>query len=116
MTDQQTQSPFILINTFTAVEGAINALTAFQIAEMQDMSAEATAHGWLGNEVYRSEDDTALIVVTRFRSAEAKQSWAQGERFRQHVAQLQPLIQSVASIPVTFLAAHGDPFRHRSTD
>jgi heme-degrading monooxygenase HmoA len=116
MTDQQDQRPSISINTFTAVEGGVDALAAFQIAEMQDMSAEATAHGWLGNEVYCSDDDTSLIVLTRFRSAEAKESWAQTDRFRQHFEQLQPLIQNVTSIPVTFLAAHGDPFPPRSTN
>lgn len=61
MTDQQNQSLSISINMFTAVEGGFDALLAFQIAEMQDMSAEATAHGWLGNEAYRSDDDTSLM-------------------------------------------------------
>ena len=108
MTDRHRQSPYISINTFTAVGGDIDALTAFQIAEMRDMSDEATAYGWLGNEVYRSRDGASLIVVTRFRSAEARESWAQTDRFRQHVDDLAPLIEDVTSVPVTFLAAHGD--------
>ncbi|GAB3062610.1 MULTISPECIES: putative quinol monooxygenase [Micrococcales] len=107
MTDQRHQSPSISINTFTAVEGGIDALTVFQIAEMEDMRAEATAHGWLGNEVYRSDDDTSLIVLTRFRSAEAKENWAQTDRFRRHFEGLKPLIQNGTSIPVTFVVAHG---------
>ena len=108
MTDRKNQSPYISINTFTAVEGGIDALTAFQITEMQEMSAEATAHGWLGNKVYRSQDQTSLIVLTRFRSPVARENWAQTDRFRQHIEDLEPLIQNVTSIPVTFLAAHGD--------
>lgn len=117
MTEQQHQSPSISINTFTAVEGGIDALIAFQIAEMQDMSAEATEHGWLGNEVYRSDDDTSLIVLTRFRSSEAKEGWAQTDRFRRHFEGLQPLIQNGTSIPVTFVVAHGQHLPPRgSTD
>lgn len=102
------ENPYILINTFTAVEGGIDALIAFQLAEMKDMSAEAAAYGWLGNEVYRSEDGASLIVVTRFQSIEAREKWAGTERSRQHVQQLMPLVRDVTSIPVTFLAAHGD--------
>lgn len=108
MTDRQDHGPHVLINTFTAVEGGIDALTDFQIAEMQDMSTEAAAHGWLGNVVYRSHDDASLIVVTRFRSATAKDSWAGTDRFRRHVEDLEPLVQSVTSVPVTPVAAHGD--------
>ncbi len=108
MTNSQDQSPFIAINTFTAVDGGIDALTAFQIAEMEEMSGEATAQGWLGNEVYRSRDDTRLIVLTRFRSAEARERWAETDRFRRHVDDLRPLIRNGTSVPVTFVAAHGD--------
>ncbi len=99
--------PYTLINTFTTIDGGIDALAAFQIAEMQDMSTEAAAHGWLGNEVYRSHDDTSLIVVTRFRSATAKDSWAGTDRFRRHVEDLEPLVHDVTSVPVTWVAAHG---------
>ena len=108
MTDRHDQSPFISINTFIAVEGGLDALTAFQIAEMEEMSEQATAHGWLGNEVYRSCDDTSLIVLTRFRSAEARERWAETDRFRRHVEDLRPLIQNGTSTPVAFVAAHGD--------
>lgn len=107
MTDQD-PNPFISINTFTAVEGGIDALVAFQIAEMQDMSEEAAAHGWLGNEVYRSLDDASLVVLTRFRSADARARWAQTDRFRRHVDDLEPLVENVTAIPVSFLAAHGE--------
>ncbi|MEG9227241.1 putative quinol monooxygenase [Aeromicrobium sp. Sec7.5] len=108
MNDHQSQGPLVLINTFTAVDGGLDALAAFQVAEMQDMSAAASAHGWLGNEVYRSHDDTSLIVVTRFRSELAKDAWAATERFGQHVEDLEPLVRDVTSVPVTPIAAHGD--------
>ncbi|MDF1704372.1 MAG: antibiotic biosynthesis monooxygenase [Aeromicrobium sp.] len=114
MTDHPNHDPYVLINTFTAVQGRNDALTDFQIAEMQDMSAEATAHGWLGNEVYRSHDDSSLIVVTRFRSAAAKEAWASTPRFRRHVEALEPLVQSVTSVPVTPIAAHGDRLADRA--
>ncbi|PBB08249.1 hypothetical protein CKW39_10625 [Kocuria sp. WRN011] len=107
MTNQQNQSPYILVNTFTAIQGGIDALSAFQLTEMQDLRDEATEHGWLSNEVYQSQDGASLIVITRFLSEEAKNSWGRTERFRRHVEALEPLVQNVTSIPVTFLAAHG---------
>ena len=100
--------PCTLINTFSAVDGGMDALAAFQLAEMQDMGAEAAACGWLGNEVYRSLDGASLIVVTRFRSLEARDRWAATERFQRHVQELMPLVKGVASIPVALLAAHGE--------
>lgn len=108
MASEQNNRLHISINIFIAIEGGIEALTAFQITEMQDMSEEATAYGWLDNEVYRSQDNTRLIVLTRFQSAEAMQNWAQTERFRQHIENLDPLIQNGTSVPLTFVAAHGD--------
>lgn len=68
MTEQQPAAPFISINTFTARAGGLDALIQFQIAETQRMSVNATAHGWLGNEMYRTQGGTDLIVITRFRS------------------------------------------------
>lgn len=106
MTGSQKHSPFILINTFTPVEGGIDALAAFQIDEMQDMRAEAASHGWRGNEVYRTRDGASLIVVTRFRSAEAKESWVETDRFQRHVEGLAPLIKGVVSVPVALIATH----------
>lgn len=100
--------PYTLVNTFTAIEGGIDALTAFQLSEMRDMGAEAASHGWLGNEVYRSEDGASLIVVTRFKSVESREKWAETERSRRHVRELMPLVKDITSVPVTFLAAHGD--------
>ncbi|MDX2358581.1 hypothetical protein [Dietzia sp. PP-33] len=106
MNSPQDRSPHILINTFTPVDGGIDALAAFQIDEMQDMRAEAASHGWRGNEVYRTRDGASLIVVTRFRSVEAKTSWATTDRFRRHVERLEPLIHDAVSVPVTLLATH----------
>ena len=104
MTDH---APYVLINTFTAEVGDVDALVALQLAETAEMDAQATSCGWLGNEVYRSVDGASLIVVTRFQSEEAKEKWAATERFRQHLEALMPLVKNVSSVPVTFVAAHG---------
>lgn len=108
MSTPTVENPHILVNTFTPVEGGTDALVAFQLAEMQDMAAEAAACGWLGNEVYRSDDGASLIVVTRFRSVEARETWAATTRAQQHVRELLPLVRDVTSVPVRFLAGHGD--------
>ena len=104
----RTENPYTLVNTFTAVEGGIEALIAFQLAEMRDMAPAASACGWLGNEVYRAQDGASLIVVTRFRSLEAHKRWSETRRSRQHVQQLMLRTKDITSVPVTFLAAHGD--------
>lgn len=108
MNSPQQDGPYTLINTFSAVEGGMDALVAFQLAEMKDMGAEATACGWLSNEVYRSLDGANLIVITRFRSSEDRDKWAATERFQRHVQELKPLVKDVVSVAVTFLAAHGE--------
>jgi heme-degrading monooxygenase HmoA len=107
MTAQHQDPPFILINTFRPVDDKIDELLAFQLAEMNALSEEAKASGWLGNEVYRSEDGASLIVITRFRSVEAREEWARTKRARQHIEQLKPLVREIISIPVAFAAAHG---------
>ena len=108
MTDRQNQNPYTLINTFTPVAGGIDALVALQLAEIRDMHEEATSFGWLGNEVYRSQDGASLIIVTRFRSREARERWAATERFRRHIEELAPLVKAHSSVAATFLAAYGD--------
>lgn len=107
MTTLNEETPFILINTFKPVDHSIDELLAFQLAEMKAMSAEAEACGWLGNEVYQSEDGTSLVVVTRFRSTEAREKWAQTKRAKMHVEQLMPLVRDISSVPVAFVASHG---------
>lgn len=111
MTDQQIDRSITLLNVFTAVAGGLDELTAFQLSEMRALSAESAEHGWLGNEVYRSDDGTSLVVLTRFSSVEAKESWAGTERFARHVADLEPYVTEITSTPVTFVAAHGVPRR-----
>lgn len=100
---------YILINTFTAVPGGLDELVAFQLAETARMSSEATATGWLGNELYRSEDERQLIVLTRFASRAAQESWAETESFQRHVAALRPKFEDMTSVPVSFVTAHGEP-------
>lgn len=107
MTTQHQEPPFILINTFFPADHGFEELLAFQLAEMNALSEEAKACGWLGNEVYRSEDGASLIVITRFRSVGAREEWARTKRARQHVEQLKPLVKEIISIPVAFVAAHG---------
>ncbi|MGI0490115.1 antibiotic biosynthesis monooxygenase [Pantanalinema rosaneae CENA516] len=108
MSELTPSEPYILVNTFWPVGGGIDALIAFQLAEMREMGTEAAAFGWLGNEVYRSHDGTRLIVVTRFRSAEAHERWAETERTQQHFQELTSLVTKVLSVPVAFVAGHGD--------
>ncbi|MEB4613120.1 antibiotic biosynthesis monooxygenase [Leucobacter sp. M11] len=113
MTATQHPTMVISMNTFTPATGGIDALTEFQLAEMREMAAAATEQGWLGNEVYLANDGSALIVITRFRSEADRSRWAATERFRRHVAELEPLLADIRATPVTFLAANGSPLRRK---
>lgn len=105
---EDVQQPYVSMNVFTPVPGGLDALVAFQLDEMRGLSDEAYGRGWLGNEVYRAQDGTRLIVITPYTSREAMQTWTTTERFRQHVAALEPLVEHVSSTPITFVAAHGE--------
>ena len=108
MFEARNETTYVLVNTFMVVDGGVDALTKFQFAEMQEMGAEASACGWLGNEVFRSEDGASLIVVTSFRSVEADKQWSETERLRQHVRRPMSLVEGITSVPATLLATHGN--------
>lgn len=97
-----------LINRFTPVEGGLDALVDFQLAEMRRMTPRATEAGWLGNELYRARDGSALIVITRFRSEAARAAWAATEDFARHVEALEPLVTEVDSMPVDLAGRNGE--------
>lgn len=111
MTNPRRTEPYTLLNIFTPGAAGIDALIAFQLAETRAMADEATAIGWLGNEVHRATDGSSLIVLTRFRDEEAQANWARGERFHRHLEALAPFVDEVVSVPVKLVARHGEPPR-----
>lgn len=97
-----------LINTFTPKSGNADALLKVQLDEIAKLRGKANETGWLGNEVYRAADGSRLVIVTRFRSKEAKEEWAASPEFAAHLERIAPLIEGVDSLPVTLAGAfHG---------
>ncbi|WP_285295635.1 putative quinol monooxygenase [Aureimonas altamirensis] len=103
------QESYTLVNIFTPLSGRLDDLLAIQLAETQEMRAEASEQGWLSNEVYRATDGSRLVVVTRFRSEDAQAAWRQSSTFAAHLDRIGPLIETVVSIPVQLMAKHEGP-------
>ncbi|MBM1814307.1 NAD(P)H-dependent oxidoreductase [Pseudosulfitobacter pseudonitzschiae] len=94
-----------LINTFTPKEGKADKLLDVQLDEIAALRGTAAATGWLGNEVYRATDGSKLVIVTRFRSHEAKEQWAASPEFAAHLERIGPFLEHVVSTPVELAGA-----------
>lgn len=95
-------SPYILINSFTPKPGQTDAFLDFQLTEMVKLRGPARNFGWLGNEIYRTEDDK-IVIVTRFKSRESHQEFAKLPEFQDHRAKLDPFLEDVQSQPAALI-------------
>ncbi|QFT60348.1 FMN-dependent NADPH-azoreductase [Sulfitobacter sp. THAF37] len=102
MTGQTIQT---LINTFTPTGGDVDALLELQRDEIEKLREKATETGWLGNALYRAADGSRLVIVTSFRSKEAKEKWAGSPEFAAHLKRIEPLVAHVDSMPVSMVGA-----------
>lgn len=105
-----------LINTFTPKAGETDTFLELQLAEIGKLREAAAQSGWLGNEVYRAKDGERVIIVTRFRSKEAKEQWAHSSHFAAHLRRIEPLLDRGESLPVDLVArfrspSHGMPLK-----
>lgn len=89
-----------LINTFTPKKGGADRFLELQLKEIEALRDNAARSGWLGNELYREKDGERIIIVSRFRSGEAKTKWAQSPQFAEHLERIAPLLEHVESMPV----------------
>ncbi|MEQ8294130.1 MAG: NAD(P)H-dependent oxidoreductase [Roseovarius sp.] len=99
------QAEHTLINTFTPRPGMADRLLELQLQEIESLGDTASATGWLGNTIYRATDGVALVIVTRFRSEEAKAQWQASPDFAAHLDRIAPLVESVNSMPVRLAGA-----------
>ncbi len=97
----------IYLNTFTPKPGKLDDLAAFQMSESRQLGALSAKHGWIGNEIFRSEDK--LLIVTRFAGDQPVDGWRNTPEFAQHLAGLDPLLDDMASTPLTLLATNRAP-------
>ncbi|PJK12589.1 hypothetical protein CO614_04785 [Lysobacteraceae bacterium NML120232] len=84
-------SPYILINTFRPKNGCFAEFIATQQQETRALAQAAAASGWLGNEIFAAEDESQVVIVTRFASEHAKAQWAQTAAFKAHLEKISPL-------------------------
>lgn len=94
-----------LINTFTPKGESVEKLLKLQLEEIATMREKAGEIGWLGNEVYRVTDGSQLVIVTRFRSEQAKDQWAGSLEFAAHLERIDPYIDHVDSKSVDLAGA-----------
>lgn len=94
-----------LINTFTPKGEDADKLLELQLEEIAKLRGKAGETGWLGNEVYRAKDGRKLVVITRFRSEEAKEQWAASPEFAAHLERIGPFVDHVDSLPVDLAGA-----------
>lgn len=99
------QSRHTLINTFTPKGETVEALLELQLEEAAKMRTKAAEMGWLSNEVFRTADGDRLIIVTHFRSEEAKEQWIKSPEFAEHLERITPLLECVDSTPVRLAGA-----------
>ncbi|XDA98737.1 NAD(P)H-dependent oxidoreductase [Sulfitobacter sp. LCG007] len=98
-----------LINTFTPKAGETDNFLELQLAEIGKLRAAAAQSGWLGNEVYRAKDGGRVVIVTRFRSREAKEQWAHSSHFAAHLQRIEPLLHHGESVQVDLVARFRGP-------
>lgn len=94
-----------LINTFTPRPGMADRLLELQLQEIENLGDAASATGWRGNTIYRATEGDALVIVTRFRSEEAKAQWQASPEFAAHLDRIAPLVETVNSMPVRLAGA-----------
>ncbi|MFD1794861.1 NADPH-dependent FMN reductase [Paracoccus aurantiacus] len=97
----------IYLNVFTPKPGKLDDLADLQMAETSRLGPISAEYGWLGNEIYRS--DEKLVIVTRFASDEQTGAWQQTAEFAQHLDLLDPALEQVDSTALTLLARNRAP-------
>ena len=90
--------PYTLINTFYPKPDKRDEFLALQLDEIRRLSTWAGNLGWLGNRVYRAKQENRIVIITSFKSKEARQRHADSPEFLEHVERIRPLVERVESV------------------
>ncbi len=98
--------PIVLIDTFTPKPGRLDEFTRTQMAEAAQLGEEARRMGWIGNRIYRTHDGRAVVIVTMFASAAARDRWAGSAASAEHRKLIEPMLEEVESTPCELMASN----------
>ncbi|WP_274423316.1 antibiotic biosynthesis monooxygenase family protein [Chelativorans sp. YIM 93263] len=86
-------TPAVLINTFVAKPGKLDAFLAVQAAELSRLTEQSPPAGWRGSRLHRSLDDDKAVMVTVFDTVEDHQRWLRTDEFLNHVKIIEDFLE-----------------------
>ena len=84
--------PYVSISVITPKPGRFEEFMALQLAQHHRVRGQV--QGLRGGRLYRGVDGRSVVLVTAFDSAEDAQRFRQDPRFTEHIARVQPLLES----------------------
>jgi len=84
--------PYVSISVITPKSGRFEEFMELQLAQHHRVRGEV--QGLRGGRLFRSLDGRSVVLVTAFETIEDAQRFRQDPRFTEHVARIQPLLES----------------------
>jgi heme-degrading monooxygenase HmoA len=84
-------APVVNISIITPKPEHFSAFVALQLAQHHRLRDQV--EGLIGARLFRSRDDRDVVLVSLFESEEAARRFSGDDRFRQHLARIQPLLE-----------------------
>lgn len=84
--------PFVSISVITPKPGRFDEFMELQLAQHHRLRGQV--QGLRGGRLFRALDGRSAVLVTAFDSAEDAQRFRQDPRFTEHIARIQPLLES----------------------
>jgi heme-degrading monooxygenase HmoA len=88
------KGPVVLVNTFTAKPGQLEAF--IQAQKNEYMRLKGSVPGWLGNRLLRALDGKNAVNVATFASLDDYKRWRASEEFSKHGEIIKPYIEQAA--------------------
>jgi quinol monooxygenase YgiN len=86
--------PVVNIAVITPKPGNFEAVLALQLAQRQRLRGKVD--GLIGSRLFRSHDESSLVLIARFETAEAADRFREDPRFLEHLAMVRPMMESAA--------------------
>jgi quinol monooxygenase YgiN len=86
--------PVVNIAVITPKPGNFEAVLALQLAQRQRLRGKVD--GLIGSRLFRSHDESSLVLIAKFETAEAADRFREDPRFLEHLARVRPLMESAA--------------------
>lgn len=83
--------PNVNISVITPKPGKFEEFMSLQLAQLE--SVRGKVRGLLGTRMFRSLDNSAIVLVATFETAEDADRWRADDRFTVHLARARPLIE-----------------------